>query len=86
MWLQHCRKHQAVLWERAVTARRIFRTLDMPVSTVRKILRIILQVYPFKIAHIQELVPADLAKREAFALQFLARMEVDSAWSWTFCG
>ncbi|GBM18396.1 hypothetical protein AVEN_72738-1 [Araneus ventricosus] len=59
-----------------------FPNLNVPVSTVHKILRNILQCYPFKITHIQELVPADLPKREAFALQFLARMEVDSAWSW----
>ncbi|GBM23777.1 hypothetical protein AVEN_271137-1 [Araneus ventricosus] len=55
--------------------RGISRTLDMPVSTFRKILRNILQCYPFKITHVQELVPADLPKRGAFALQFLARME-----------
>ncbi|GBL82323.1 hypothetical protein AVEN_252486-1 [Araneus ventricosus] len=54
----------------------------MSVSTVRKILRNILQCYPFKITHIQELVPADLPKREAFARQFLPRMEVDNAWPW----
>ncbi|GBM74277.1 hypothetical protein AVEN_109096-1 [Araneus ventricosus] len=60
----------------------ISRTLYMPVSTVRKILRNILQCYPFKITHVQELIPADLPKREAFALQFLARMEVDNAWPW----
>ncbi|GBN15897.1 hypothetical protein AVEN_144704-1 [Araneus ventricosus] len=59
------------------SARGIFQTLDLPVSTVRKILRNIL---PFKITHVQELVPADLPKRKAFALQFLARMEVDNAW------
>ncbi|GBL91711.1 hypothetical protein AVEN_210653-1 [Araneus ventricosus] len=64
------------------SARGISRTLDMPVSTVRKILRNILQCYLFKIKHVQELVPADLLKREAFALQFLARMEVDNAWPW----
>ncbi|GBM96173.1 hypothetical protein AVEN_239412-1 [Araneus ventricosus] len=29
-----------------------------------------------------ELVRADLPKREAFALQFLARMEVENAWPW----
>ncbi|GBM56432.1 hypothetical protein AVEN_56117-1 [Araneus ventricosus] len=61
------------------SARGISRTLDMLVSTVRKILRNILQCYTFKITHIQELVPTDLTKQEAFALQFLARMEVDSA-------
>ncbi|GBN27936.1 hypothetical protein AVEN_216322-1 [Araneus ventricosus] len=61
---------------------RISQTLDMPVSTVRKILRNILQCYSFKIKHVQELVPADLPEREAVALQFLARMEVDNAWPW----
>ncbi|GBN44318.1 hypothetical protein AVEN_81820-1 [Araneus ventricosus] len=50
---------------------------------VRKILRNILQGYPFKIKHIQELVPADLPKREDFALQFLARMKVHNPWPWT---
>ncbi|GBL57565.1 hypothetical protein AVEN_33912-1 [Araneus ventricosus] len=49
----------------------------MPVSRVRKILRNILQLYPFKLPHAQELVPG---KREAFALQFLARIEVDNVW------
>ncbi|GBM38231.1 hypothetical protein AVEN_118865-1 [Araneus ventricosus] len=61
------------------SARGISRTLVMPVSTVRKISRNILQCYPFIITYVQELVPADLPKREAFALQFLARMEVDNA-------
>ncbi|GBO39634.1 hypothetical protein AVEN_166917-1 [Araneus ventricosus] len=61
------------------SARGISRTLDMPVSTVRKILRNILQCYSFKITHVQELVPVVLPKREAFAPQFLARMEVGNA-------
>ncbi|GBM29521.1 hypothetical protein AVEN_212246-1 [Araneus ventricosus] len=64
------------------SARGISRSLDMPVSTVRKILRNILQRYPFKGTHVQKLVPADMAKREAFALGFLALMEVDNAWPW----
>ncbi|GBM60329.1 hypothetical protein AVEN_108115-1 [Araneus ventricosus] len=54
------------------SVRRISRTLDMPVSTC----------YPFKITRVQELAPADQLKREAFALKFLARMEVDNAWPW----
>ncbi|GBL75286.1 hypothetical protein AVEN_194509-1 [Araneus ventricosus] len=75
------------LQETSSSALGISRTSDMPVSTVRKILRNILQCYPFKITHVQELVPADLLKREAFALRFLARMEVDNAWPWgAFCG
>ncbi|GBN36134.1 hypothetical protein AVEN_47134-1 [Araneus ventricosus] len=54
----------------------------MPVSTVRKILRNILQCYPFEITHVQDLVPADPLKRKAFALQYLARIEMDNAWPW----
>ncbi|GBO13215.1 hypothetical protein AVEN_129878-1 [Araneus ventricosus] len=64
------------------SGRRISRTLDMPVITVHKILRNLLQYYPFKITHVQELVPSDLLEREAFTLQFLARMEVDNAHLW----
>ncbi|GBM84343.1 hypothetical protein AVEN_99920-1 [Araneus ventricosus] len=56
----------------------------MPVSPVRMILRNILQCYPFEITHVQELVPAELPKREAFDLQFLARMQEDNAWPWDF--
>ncbi|GBM81476.1 hypothetical protein AVEN_163632-1 [Araneus ventricosus] len=50
------------------SSRGIYRTLDMPVRTVRQILRNILQCSPFKITNVQELVPVDLPKREAFAL------------------
>ncbi|GBM39848.1 hypothetical protein AVEN_45804-1 [Araneus ventricosus] len=64
------------------SAQGISRTLDTPVCTVRKILRNILQCYPFKITHVQEFVPADLPKRETFALLFLFLMEVDNAWPW----
>lgn len=64
------------------SARRIARTLDRPVSTVRKILRNILLCYPFKITQLHELLPVDLPARETFALEFLARMEVDNEWPW----
>lgn len=62
------------------SARGIARTLGMSVSTVHKVLRKIMRCYPYKITHVQELLAADLPKREKFALQFLARMEVDIAW------
>ncbi|GBO06014.1 hypothetical protein AVEN_189118-1 [Araneus ventricosus] len=71
---------------RTCSAQGISRTSDVSVSTVRKILGSILQFYPFKITHIQELVPTDLPKQEAFSLQFLARMEVENAWPWNICG
>lgn len=64
------------------SARGIARTVDMPVSTVNKILRNILHCYPYKITHVQELLPADLPIRHTFALEFLARMEVDNEWPW----
>jgi hypothetical protein len=64
------------------SARGIARTLDMPVSTVHKILRNILHCYPYKITHVQELLQADLPARHTFALAFLARMEVDNDWPW----
>ncbi|GBL78608.1 hypothetical protein AVEN_65197-1 [Araneus ventricosus] len=54
----------------------------MPVSMVRKISQNMLRCYPFKIVHVQELVPADLPKREAFILQFFAQMKVDNALPW----
>lgn len=66
----------------ACSARGIGRTLDMPVSTVNKILRNILHCYPYKITHVQQLLPADLPIRHTFALEFLARMEVDNEWPW----
>lgn len=68
--------------EQPCSARRIARTLDRPVSTVHNILRNILQCYPYKICHVQELFPSDLQAREGFALEFLARMEVDNDWPW----
>ncbi|KMQ82897.1 transposable element tc3 transposase [Lasius niger] len=64
------------------SARGMSRMLDMPISTVRKVLRNILRCYPYKITHVQQLLPADLKSRESFALQFLARMEVDKEWPW----
>ncbi len=62
------------------SARGIARCLDMPASTVHKIIRNILHCYPYKITHVQELLPADLPRRQAFALEFLARMAVDNEW------
>ncbi|GBM00545.1 hypothetical protein AVEN_77355-1 [Araneus ventricosus] len=64
------------------SAREISRALDRPVSTVHKILRNILHCYPYKISHVQELFPSDLPARETFALEFLARMELDNEWPW----
>ncbi|GFW05394.1 uncharacterized protein TNCV_3359131 [Trichonephila clavipes] len=43
------------------------RRLGLPPSSVRNILRRILQLYPCKLQSCHELLPADTAKREAFA-------------------
>lgn len=56
--------------------------LDIPYSTVRKILRRILHFYPFKIKPVHQLQAGDSEVRKTFALQFLARMEVDVTWPW----
>ena len=64
------------------SARRIARTLDRPTSTLLKIVRNILRYYPYKIGHAQELLPSDLSARATFALEFLARMEMDDDWPW----
>ena len=43
----------------------------------------ILHCYAYKITHVQELLPADPLRREAFALEFLARMEEHNEWPWS---
>ncbi|GIY09664.1 protein inturned [Caerostris extrusa] len=44
----------------------------------------ILHYYPYKVTHVQELLPAHLPVRHTFALEFLVHMEVDSDWPWNF--
>lgn len=62
------------------SAREIVRLLNMPVSTVHKILRNILHWYPFVITHVQQLHATDLLIRQTFAVDILALMEVDNLW------
>ena len=64
----------------ATSARVVTRELGVPWSTVRKILRCILHRYPYKTPIVQQLKPHDPQQRLDFALQFLARMEVDDLW------
>ncbi|GFT00321.1 DUF4817 domain-containing protein [Trichonephila clavipes] len=49
------------------SARKAARRLGLPPSSVRSILRRILQLYPYKLQSCHELLPADTAQREAFA-------------------
>ena len=65
----------------ATRARAVSHELGVPWSTVRKILCCILQWYPYKIQIVWQLKPHNLQQCLDFALQFLARMEVDDMWS-----
>ncbi|GFV13800.1 DUF4817 domain-containing protein [Trichonephila clavipes] len=56
------------------------RRLGLPPSSVRNILRRILQLYPYKLQSCHELLPADTAQREAFAKWAFSKMEQDPTW------
>lgn len=64
----------------SVSVPTISRTLDMPYSTVRHIMRRILNFYPYKIKVVHQLERHDPEIRKTFALQFLARTAVDDSW------
>ncbi|GFV53387.1 DUF4817 domain-containing protein [Trichonephila clavipes] len=61
-------------------AREAARRLGLPPSSVRNILRRILQLYPYKLQSCHELLPADTAQREAFAKWAFSKMEQDPTW------
>ncbi|GFT65909.1 DUF4817 domain-containing protein [Trichonephila clavipes] len=62
------------------SAREANRRLGLPPSSVRNILRRILQLYPYKLQSCHELLPADTAQREAFAKWAFSKMEQDPTW------
>ncbi|GFX53501.1 DUF4817 domain-containing protein [Trichonephila clavipes] len=66
----------------STSVRRVAEALDLPRSTVQKIMRNILRNYPYKLQFVQELLPHDFEIRHLFSLQFLARLEVDPEWPW----
>ncbi|GFS74582.1 transposable element tc3 transposase [Trichonephila clavipes] len=66
----------------STSVRRVEEALDMPRSTVQKIMRNPLRYYPYKLQFVQELLPQDFETRHLFSLQFLARLEVDTEWPW----
>ncbi|GFV13635.1 catalase [Trichonephila clavipes] len=66
----------------STSVRRVQEALDLPCSTVQKIMRNILRYYPYKLQFVQELLPHDFETRHLFSLQFLARLEVDPEWPW----
>ncbi|GFT47885.1 DUF4817 domain-containing protein [Trichonephila clavipes] len=59
------------------SAREAARRLGLPPSSVRNILRRILQLYPYKLQSCHELLPADTTQREAFAKWAFYKMEQD---------
>ncbi|GFX75322.1 DUF4817 domain-containing protein [Trichonephila clavipes] len=59
------------------SAREAARRLGLPTSSIRNILRRILQLYPYKLQSCHELLPADTAQREAFAKWAFSKMEQD---------
>ncbi|GFV51927.1 DUF4817 domain-containing protein [Trichonephila clavipes] len=62
------------------SAREAARRLGLPPSSVRNILRRILQLYPYKLQSCHELLPAVTAQREAFAKWAFSKMEQDPTW------
>ncbi|GFY34234.1 DUF4817 domain-containing protein [Trichonephila clavipes] len=70
------------------SAREAARRLGLPPSSVRNILRRILQLYPYKLQSCHELLPADTAQKETFAKWAFSKMEQDSTWVfnilWTY--
>ncbi|GFV51971.1 DUF4817 domain-containing protein [Trichonephila clavipes] len=62
------------------SAREAARRLGLPPSSVRNILRRILQLYPCKWQSCHELLPVDTAQREAFAKWAFSKMEQDPTW------
>ncbi|GFT59374.1 uncharacterized protein TNCV_3464041 [Trichonephila clavipes] len=62
------------------SAREAARRLCLPPTSVRSILRRILQLYPYKLQLCHGLLPADTAQREAFAKWAFSKMEQDPTW------
>ena len=54
----------------------------MPAIAVHKIMRYILHYYSYEITHVQDLLPADMPRKEVLDLKFLAHMEVNNEWPW----
>ncbi|GFT87385.1 uncharacterized protein TNCV_413731 [Trichonephila clavipes] len=66
----------------STNVRLVAEALDLPRSTVQKIMRNILRYYPYKLQLVQELLPHNFETRHLFLLQFLASLEVDPEWPW----
>lgn len=62
------------------SARKAERILDVPSTSIRRILHKILHLYPYKLQSLHELQPADTTMRKSFAVWAMARIENDPQW------
>ena len=62
----------------AASCRNVAKRLDMPLSSVHKILRVKLQIKPYRIKHLQALTESDFTDRLEFAHWFLESCANDS--------
>ncbi|GFS91639.1 uncharacterized protein NPIL_102631 [Nephila pilipes] len=54
--------------------------LGLRPSSIRNLLNGVLNQYPYKLQSCHELLPSDIAEREAFARWALSKIEQDSSW------
>ena len=62
------------------SAREVSRRLDMPVSTVRKVMRKTLELHPYHLKVVHELQLKDYEVRMELGLKCIAQIESDSQW------
>ena len=62
------------------SAREAGKILGMPESSIRRILHGILQMYPYKLQLLHDIMPADIAARESFAKWALTKLEHEPQW------
>jgi len=62
------------------SAREVARRLEKPVSTVRKVMRKTLGLFPYHLHQVHELLPNDFVTRLDFGLKCVAEIEADPDW------
>jgi len=62
------------------SSREVARRLDMPVSTVRKVMRKTLGLYPYHLKPVHQLLPQDFRARLDFGLQCAAQIDLYPGW------
>jgi hypothetical protein len=63
-----------------VSARAVARRTGIPVETVRRTMKIALRLFPYRIHRVHALSAGDMERRYNFAMEFLARVEIDETW------